>query len=58
MNWWQRLRKGSQLEGQLNAELQFHFERQVADNLRRGMTEEEARRRARRDSHAGARYRR
>ncbi len=47
MNWWQRLRRKDQLETELDAELRFHFERQVADNTRQGMPEEEARRRAR-----------
>jgi predicted permease len=47
MTWWQRLRRTRQLEDQLDAELRFHFERQVEDGIRAGMPEEEARRRAR-----------
>jgi predicted permease len=47
VNWWQRLRRSGRLENQLDAELQFHLERQVADNIRAGMPEDEARRRAR-----------
>ena len=48
MNWWQRLWKKKQLEERLDAELRFHFDHQVADNIRAGMSEEEARRKARR----------
>jgi hypothetical protein len=47
MNWWQRLRNRRELEHALDAELRDHFERQVADSLRQGFDEEEARRRAR-----------
>jgi predicted permease len=47
VNWWQRFRKTAQLESQLDAELRFHFERQVEDKIREGMPEEEARRCAR-----------
>ena len=47
MNWWQRLRRRPQLERELDAELQDHFDRQVHDNIRAGMSEAEARRRAR-----------
>jgi predicted permease len=39
--------KKSKRERRLEAELQFHFDRQVADNLRAGMPPEEARRNAR-----------
>ena len=49
MNWWQRLRNQDRLERELDAELQYHFDREVADNIRMGMSEEEARRRARLD---------
>lgn len=49
MNWWQRLRRRDQLERELDAELRYHFDRQVDDNLQAGMSEEEARRRARVD---------
>jgi putative ABC transport system permease protein len=44
MTWWQRLRKNDFLESQLGSELQYHFDRQVADKVKSGMTEEEARR--------------
>ncbi|MGA8599664.1 MAG: ABC transporter permease [Bryobacteraceae bacterium] len=47
MNWWHRLLKRNELERKLDAELRFHFDRQVADNIRRGMSEAEARRSAR-----------
>lgn len=49
MNWWQRLRNRDRLERELDAELRYHFDRQVEDNIRMGMSEEEARRRARLD---------
>jgi putative ABC transport system permease protein len=49
MSWWQRLRRRGQLEGELDSELRYHYERQVEDNLRAGMPEREARRRARLD---------
>ena len=49
MNWWRRLRRREQLERELDAELQYHFERQVADSIRAGMSDQEARRRARLD---------
>ncbi len=44
MNWWQRLFGSERLEEELDKELRFHFEQQVADNIRSGMTEEQARR--------------
>ena len=44
MNWWQRLFGSEQLEMELDKELRFHFEQQVAENIRSGMTEEQARR--------------
>ncbi len=47
MNWWHRLLRKSELERKLDAELRFHFERQIADNIRDGMSEVEARRSAR-----------
>jgi hypothetical protein len=47
MNWWQRLSKKKHLEERLDTELRFHFDQQVADNIRAGMSEEEARRSAR-----------
>lgn len=47
MNWLRRLLQKKQVEQQLDAELRDHFERQVADNIRAGMSEAEARRSAR-----------
>ena len=47
MNWWQRLRNRDRLERELDAELGYHFDRDVDDNIRMGMSAEEARRRAR-----------
>ena len=49
MNWWKRLLKRNELERQLDSELRFHFERQVSDFIRSGMSGAEARRRARLD---------
>jgi putative ABC transport system permease protein len=49
VNWWQRLRSRDRLERELDAELRYHFDREVDDNIRLGMSEEEARRRARLD---------
>jgi hypothetical protein len=31
VNWWQRLLKRNRLERELDAELRYHFDRQVAD---------------------------
>ncbi len=47
MNWWQRFWKRRELEDRLDRELRFHFDCQVAENLRAGMSEAEARRDAR-----------
>ena len=47
MNWWQRLRRRDQLEAELDAELRYHFDRQVDDHMRAGLSAQEARRRAR-----------
>jgi predicted permease len=47
MRWYQRLFRRTQTEKQLDSELRFHLERQVADYVASGMTPEEARRRAR-----------
>ncbi len=47
MTWWQRLWKKQALEERLDRELRFHFDYQVADNIRAGMSEVEARRQAR-----------
>ena len=49
MSWWRRLFNRDRLEHQLDAELRDHVERQVADHVRTGMPEREARRRARLD---------
>ena len=47
MTWWQRLRGRGRLEDELHAELRFHFDRLVADSIADGLSEDEARRRAR-----------
>jgi predicted permease len=47
MNWLQRLLRRGRMEKELDAELRFHFESQVADKIRAGVTEAEARRTAR-----------
>ncbi len=47
MSWWRRLAKHGEMERHLDAELRFHFDGLVADNLRAGMSEPEARRSAR-----------
>jgi len=44
MNWFQRLSKTGRMERELDAELRFHFETQVADKVQAGFTEAEARR--------------
>ena len=47
LSWWRRLLKRGEMERHLDAELRFHFDGLVADNLRAGMSETEARRSAR-----------
>ena len=47
MRWLSRLRRRPQLEAQLDAELRDHFDRLVADHVGTGLSEAEARRRAR-----------
>ncbi len=47
MSWWRRLRHRERLEGDLDRELRDHVERQVAEHVRAGLPEDEARRRAR-----------
>ena len=47
MTWWRRLRNRDRLDRELDAELRYHFDRQVDDNIRAGMSESEARRLAR-----------
>jgi predicted permease len=49
MNWWQRLRQRTRLEDDLDAELEFHVEQLVAELMRDGLSEREARRRAARE---------
>jgi predicted permease len=49
MTWWHRVRHRWRLEDELDAELRFHFDRLVADHVAAGMTEREARQRARAD---------
>ncbi len=47
MSWWRRLFAGRRMERDLDSELRFHMEQQVADKVLAGMTEQEARRVAR-----------
>ena len=47
MSWWRRLLKRGDMERHLDAELRFHFDGLVAENVRAGMSEPEARRSAR-----------
>ncbi|HEV2500894.1 MAG TPA: ABC transporter permease [Terriglobia bacterium] len=47
MRWYQRLFRRARTERQLDAELRFHLEQQIADYIAAGMLPEEARRRAR-----------
>jgi predicted permease len=47
MRWYHRLFRRERTEKQLNAELRFHLEQQIADYVAAGMTPEEARRRTR-----------
>ena len=47
MSWWRRLRHRDRLEGELDRELRDHVERQMAEHVRAGLPEDEARRRAR-----------
>ncbi len=44
MSWLQRLFRTRRVEQQLDSELRFHFESQVADKVHRGMAEADARR--------------
>lgn len=44
MNWFQRLTKTGRTEKELDSELRFHFETQVADKIEAVLTEAEARR--------------
>jgi putative ABC transport system permease protein len=47
MRWYRRLFRRARTEGQLDAELRFHLEQQIADYVATGMATEEACRRAR-----------
>jgi predicted permease len=47
MRWYKRLFRRARTERQLDAELRFHVDQQIADYVASGMTPEEARRRAR-----------
>jgi putative ABC transport system permease protein len=47
MRWWQRLLHGSRADQQLDSELRFHLEQQIADYIASGIARDEARRRAR-----------
>jgi predicted permease len=44
MNWFERLLKPRRMERELDSELRFHFESQVADKVRAGLSASEARR--------------
>jgi predicted permease len=44
MNWLQRLIRSRRMEKELDSELRFHFESQVADKMKAGASETEARR--------------
>src|SRR5215470_12418450 len=46
MTWWQRLRRKSGMEEQLEKEVRFHLEQHTADLIAQGHTPKEARRRA------------
>jgi predicted permease len=47
MRWWKRLLQTGRLEDAIDKELRFHFDTQVAEYVREGLTEADARRRAR-----------
>ncbi len=47
MSWWRRLFRGNRMDQELAAELRFHFELQVAEKVRSGISEDEARRSSR-----------
>ena len=49
MTWWQRLLNRDRLERELDAELRYHFDRQVEAFVQAGMSEPDARRLARRE---------
>jgi putative ABC transport system permease protein len=47
MNWWQRVRHRWRMEDELDAELRFHFDHLVSDYRAAGLSEADARQRAR-----------
>ena len=49
MTWWQRLWRRRELEQQLGKELQFHIEERISALRNAGLSEDEARRRARQE---------
>src|SRR5581483_6504638 len=46
MNWWNRLLRGRRMDEQLDKELRFHLDQQIADLIGRGVAPDEARRQA------------
>ena len=46
MNWLNRLLHGRQMDEQLDKELRFHLDQQIADLIARGVAPDEARRQA------------
>lgn len=49
MNWLQRLFASKRMERDLDSEIRFHLEQQIADKVRAGVSEDEARRTTRLD---------
>src|SRR5580704_19477687 len=49
MTWWQRLRRGNDLERQLDRELRFHLEERISALRQTGLAEQDARRQARQE---------
>jgi len=47
VTWWRQLFASRRMERDLDSELRFHMEQQVADHVRAGLTEQEAQRAAR-----------
>ncbi len=47
MSWWRRLFAGKRMDRDLDRELLFHFEQQVADKMCAGLSEQQARRQTR-----------
>src|SRR5438445_3513889 len=47
MNWWQRLLRRRKMEDQLEKELRFHLDEHASELIARGLSPDEARRRAR-----------